>query len=459
MTKANRSSRDAPVFAVGGALGNARAFRKDPLALATLGHAEHRDVVRLPLVAGFGVYGVAHPDGAKRVLADNNKNYIKGRAYDWLRNSVGRGLLTTDEDEHKWRRSLLMPTFSRRTIDSVLPMIVECVEQQAALWDSRADSITDVHADMTDLTLRIIGRLLFGEDFGTANNDLRSSLTSGSRLVRKLMGSPSQFLPGWVPTRVNRAIAANRAVLDSSLRTILLTDGHGDRTANLAERLRADMREPHSDGSTYRDERDLFDELVLLVAAGHETTANTLTWTWHLVSQNPGVDARMRDEVDRVLQGESIAPHHLPALDYTRRIVLESNRLMPPAWGILRQAISEDVVCGVRIPSGALVLISPYVIQRDERWWPDKLRFDPDRHLPGARDEAPKYSYVPFGAGPRACIGRLLAETETVVTLAHLASRFTLEAGPEPVRSVTLATLQPADGLRMRVQRRVLSGA
>jgi cytochrome P450 len=426
-----------------------RAFRRDPLVALVHAHRAEPDVARIPL-GPLAVYSVAHPDGVRRVLADNHANYIKGRTYEWLRRSVGRGLLTTDRDDHRWRRSLLMPAFSRNAVRHFLPVVNQCVEATAREWIEGADEPRDLHDDMVRLTLRVIGRLLFAEDFAGADNALRASLNDGSKLVRRLLSSPSQFLPAFLPTPVNRALSRNRLVLHGALYERVRRRGEvSDEGQDLLSAL---LQHVGPRERLYSDHRELFEELVLLVGAGHETTANTLAWTWYFLATRPAVQRRVAAEC-AALDGRAPGVDDLPRLEYTTRTIMESMRLMPPAWGILRQTLEPDEVCGVPVPAGAFVVVSPYVVQRDPRWWPDPLRFDPDRHL--ADDDRPRYSYLPFGAGPRACIGRLLAENESVAALAALVPRFTVAlADAGGVRSQTLVTLQPKGGLPATVSLR-----
>jgi cytochrome P450 len=199
--------------------------------------------------------------------------------------------------------------------------------------------------------------------------------------------------------------------------------------------------------------------VITLLLAGHETTANALTWTWYLLSQNPEADARWREELRRVLGGRAATADDLPALRYTEMVLAESMRLFPPAWGMGRRALRDLTLGGFAIRKGSVLALSPYIVHRDPRLWPDPLRFDPERFTAEAKAERPRFAYFPFGAGARSCIGEPFAWMEGVLLLATIGQRWRLQLLPgHPVEPKALMTLRPRYGMKM-VAEPALAGA
>jgi cytochrome P450 len=435
-----------------GLLGNARTFRRDPLGLLIAAHADGAPVVRIPLVGSRSLYSLAHPDAVRRALIENRENYVKGKSWAWLRRAVGVGLLTADGEESRWRRVSIGPAFSRAQIEARAPLIVEAVEETARGWEKRIGGTVDVYREMSDLTLRIIGQVLFSVDLTRPEYaELRRVFLEAPETIRDLIGSLSQFLPAAVPTAANRAIRRQRRILDAELDRMLDRRGNGAGQAEddlVARMLRLrNGNEPTAASRTYITREEIREEIIVLIGAGHETTASLLASTWVLLARNPAVDRRLGEELAALPRRRDGSGEELACVD---RVLEETLRFMPPGWGIFREAVAADTAMGMPIPAGSFVVISPYVIGRDERWCEGADRFDPNRPEDGSTPALLRH--LAFGAGPRACIGKLLADIESRIALALLARRFRLELMPgRPVEYMTSVTLRPRDGTLMRV--------
>lgn len=435
-------------------LGNARAFRRDPLQLLVDAHSGGADVARIPLVGSRALYSLAHPDAVHRALIENRGNYVKGKSWAWLRRAVGLGLLTTDGEESRWRRVSIGPSFSRTQIETRVGLIIDAVEETARQWETRVGDTVDVFREMSDLTLRIIGHVLFSVDLTKPEYaDLRRIFLEAPTTIRDLIGSVSQFLPGAVPTATNRAIRRQRQILDREIDAMLDRRAGGEEQDDLVARMLRlrDGQEPTGAARTYQTREEIREEIIVLIGAGHETTASLLASTWILLARNPMIDHRLHQQLRSLpANGASSTAELAGGLECVDAVLEETLRLMPPGWGIFREAAGDDVVMGVKIPRRSFVVISPYVMGRDQRWFERPESFDPQR--PANGDAPTLLRHLAFGAGPRACIGKLLADIESRIALARLASRFRLELLPEQdVEYMTSVTLRPCDGTRMLV--------
>lgn len=438
-------------------LANVRAFRRDPLGLLVDAHADLPDVARIPLVGDRALYSLAHPEAVRRALIDNRENYIKGRSWAWLRRAVGIGLLTADGEESRWRRASIGPSFGRAQIEARLPAIAAAIEETARDWGSRVGEPVDVYREMSDLTLRIIGHVLFSLDLTDPGyTRLRQVFLEAPETIADLIGSLSQFLPAAVPTAPNRAVRRQRRVLDAELERLLELRGGDDSQDDLVARMLHLRAAGRADGArrTYRTDEEIIEEIIVLIGAGHETTATLLASTWIQLATNPEVDRRLGDELAAEAAEAVVPPAEAGRGEAeVERVLAETLRMMPPGWGIFREAAAEDEVMEVSIPAGSFVVISPYVMGRDERWFEHADRFDP--HRPDPASAPPLLRHIAFGAGPRACIGKLLAEIESRVVLATLARRFRLELLPgRSVEYMTSVTFRPREGTLMRLTER-----
>ena len=308
---------------------------------------------------------------------------------------------------------------------------------------------------MVRLTLAIAARTLFGVDVTAAaaadvRRDVSTILALFPRFSLPLFGL-IQKLPLPSNIRFDRAVARLDALV-YGLIAERRAEGAGSSARGDLLSLLLSAQDEEGDGGGMSD-RQLRDEVMTLLLAGHETTSNALTWTFYLLSQNPEAEARWRQELHDVLGDRAPTMDDLPALEWTEKVLAESMRLFPPAWGIGRRAVHDLVLGGYPVREGTILALPPYVIHRDERFWPDPLRFDPERFTAEARAARPRFAYFPFGGGARSCIGEPFAWMEGVLLLATIGQRWRLRLVPgHPVEPQPLITLRPRYGMRMRVE-------
>jgi cytochrome P450 len=314
----------------------------------------------------------------------------------------------------------------------------------------------DMDHEMMALTLAIVAQTLFDADVDTEADEIGGALTEVLRLFQTVF-IPGMHLLDQLPLPHTRRFARARGRLDATIYRLIAERraerARGQERGDLLSMMLS-AQDAEGDGGSMTDEQ-LRDEAMTLFLAGHETTANALTWTWYLLSQHSDAEARLHAEVDRVLAGRRATADDLAALSYTRMVLSESMRLYPPAYAIGRRALETYQVAGVVVPRGALVVVSPLVTHRDARWFPDPERFDPDRWTPEAQSARPKFSYFPFGGGTRMCIGDQFAWTEGMLLLATLAQRWRAElAHGQRVAMKPMITLRTRYGMRMVLRQR-----
>jgi len=396
-------------------------------------------------------YVVADPEGIKHVLVYNYKNYVKSRNYRGLKIVLGDGLLTAEGDVWRRQRKLTQPGFHRERLSGFVSTMSECTKDMLDRWDGESDAPTCVHAEMMRLTFRIIGRTLLSAELDGDAKSIGEALNVAIRWANEYGQSPLRF-PPWVPTPNNiRFNRARRVIEDVVLRTIRTRR----ETAENKDDLLAMLMEARDEEGRGMTDRELRHELLTLVLAGHETTANALTFTLYLLSKYPAVLVKLAREVEEVLGGRAPALADLPRLSYTTQVIEEAMRLYPPAWVMERDAIEDDVVCGVFVPKGSIVGVSPYVTHRLPRLWPNPEGFDPERFTKENKELRHKHAYLPFGGGPRTCIGNAFAMMEMQVVLPMIVQRYLVEMEPGfEVKLDASITLRPANGVPMRRRRR-----
>lgn len=390
------------------------------------------------------------PAAIQHVLRDNHKNYTKRTLqYDALATITGRGLLTSDGEHWHRRRRMQQPAFARPRIEALDRIVVPAVDAMLERWAPSIERGTalDVDAEMMRLALEVVGHALFGIDLGRDAPALtRAVMDTLDSIVHRARHPFSA--PRWVPTADNRRFARALAALDEATYAIIAERRRAASDERDVLGLLLAAKDP-DDGRPLSD-RDLRDEILTLLIAGHETVASALTWTWLLLTRHPEAYARMADEVGALLGDRAPTAADLSGLGYLRGVFAESLRLYPPAWVISRRTIAADAIEGHAVPAGALVVISPYVIHRHPALWSDPERFDPERFV-GERTRH-RFSYIPFGGGPRICIGNEFALTEAALILARVTQRVRLSlASPEPPAVEALVTLRPRGGLPMQI--------
>ena len=430
-------------------------MQRDPLAFLTRIAREHGDVARFRL-GRQEIWLLSHPDHVRDVLVTHNRRFVKGRALDRAKLLLGEGLLTSGGDVHLRQRRLAQPAFHRQRIAAYADEMVRLAQRHRDEW--RNGDTLDVARAMNRLTLAIAGRTLFGADVEGQADAIGSALTDAISLFEiARLPIPQRLLDLLVrlPIGGGRMFTRARARLDAVVYRMIAERRAGgtDRGDLLSMLLLA--TDVEGDGSGMTDEQ-LRDEVLTIFLAGHETTANALAWSFHLLGRHPEVEAALHEEADRVLGGRAATSDDLPALPWTRAVFAESMRLYPPAWVIGRRALEPHPAGGHVVPPDALILLSQWVVHRDPRWWPEPERFAPERWIGDAAERArPKLAYFPFGAGPRQCIGEQFAWTEGILVLATIAQRWRLR--PIPGQTPTkrpLITLRMDGGTGMRLEQR-----
>jgi cytochrome P450 len=451
--------------------------------------ARYGDTIRLPYSPGHNFYLLSRPEHAEHVLAANQDNYVKAVTYRPLRALIGDGLLTSEGDRWRQHRRLIQPVFSRRHVATFGPVMTDAARRLAARWDSVPDGAEiNVAAQMNAVTLDIAGQALFGSDLSGDAAMMGQALDAGQRVATLAAFAPVSWGPRstrvlkglarrvghtaeGIEGPVGRIVSARRAAADGPALGNAADDGRpmgrpadsrGDGPAVEApgDLLDVLLEARAQDGSPLTD-AEIADEVATFLLAGHETTANTLSWSLALLSAYPSARQQLEAELDSVLGDRDPDPGDADRLPWTRAVVAEAMRLYPPAWTIERNALADDEVCGVPVEAGSLVAIPPYLVHRHPEFWPDPAGFDPHRFVgddPVSAQAGParhRYAYIPFGGGRRACVGASFAELETVLVLATMARRYRLELTvrgfPAPYANITL---RPGRTVPMRLLRR-----
>ena len=422
------------------------SFETDALSVLERNFALHGDAFRVFSPAlKRDLWVLSHPDHVRHVLVDRSANFTKGVGIDRVAILLGNGLMTSEGDHWRSQRKLLQPSFHRSVIATWMHHLHAANDALARRWADAAarEESVNLTQDMSEVTLEVVLRALFSDDL--------------DRLTGSAGGNPFALLTD--DTQRNLAFAYKFRQLGKLIVAEVerrRRDGirHNDIVSQLIDARDRQTAEPMSD-------RQLVDEVLTLIVAGHETTASSLNWFWYLMSQAPDAVNRLHEEIDAATWDR---PDYddLQDLAFTRRAIDETLRLYPPGWLLTRRSVAADTLGDFPLPAGTDVLISPYLVQRHPLLWPDPDRFEPDRFLPKESAGRNRFAYLPFGLGPRACIGEHLALVEMHTHVATLARRFTLELVPgqsiEREAQVNLRTRLP---LRMipRARRGAKSGA
>jgi cytochrome P450 len=447
-----RSSKTPPGPRGHWLLGSMPNFLEDSLGYLRRIAQDYGDVVRYR-VAHMTWYQVNHPDGIARILQENNRNYGKGAlTLGILRPVAGNGLFLSEGEFWLRQRRLMQPTFHHKHVAAFCTMIVDTTQAMLARWEAHLSSSQplDIMQEMSGLTLEIVSRALFSTP-ASYDAGVTQAITTLVEDIGYRFAVPF-YPPPRVPTPRNRRHRAALAALDHAIYGIIAARRHGDTAGDDLLGLLMGVRD--EDTGEGMSDRQLRDELITLFVAGHETTAVALTWVCHLLAEHPDAADRVRAELAAVLGDRAPVAADLPKLPYPRMVIDEAMRLYPPAWITNRQAIADDEVCGYRIPAGAIVMISPYVMHRHPAFWERPDAFDPERFAPDRSAGRPPYVYFPFGGGPRQCIGKGLALIEAQLILATVAQRFQLRhVTGHAIEPLAQVTLRPRGGMPMIVER------
>lgn len=398
------------------------------------------------------VYLTAAPDTIQEILVTRSDEFSKSNiSRHTLRRVLGNGILVSEGAYHKRQRKMVQPAFHTRRITAYADTMVAYTQAMLETW--QPDTQRDIHTDMMTLTMEIVAKTLF-------NADVKAEAHQVGKVIEELQYIAGEYgrrvfnWPDWMPTPTNvRRRRLMRQLNDVVMGFIEQRRQEGD--VDHGDLLSMLLRSEDENGQRMTDD-EVRDEATVLFAAGHETTSNALTWTWYLLAQNPDVRQQWYDELATVLQGRPPTLDDLKQLPYTHQILKESMRLYPPAWNLMgRQAQRDLELAGYPIKAGSVVLISPYAIHRNPRYWQDPDAFKPERFTPENEKALHKYQYLPFGGGPRVCIGNSFAMMEAALVLATMGQRYQLDLVPgQVVEPVAMVTLFPKEGVQMRLTER-----
>lgn len=423
------------------------AMQQNPLDYFTAMAQKFGDVSGMR-IGNFRSFFINHPDLIEEVLVKNTRFYHKGRILQANKFLFGEGLLTSEGDFWLRQRRLSQPAFHRARINAFALTMAEYAEQGIATW--HGGETRDIHEEMMQLALRIVGKTLFDADVTQDAKEVGETLDILLRIAANF--GRTILVPLWVPTPRNiRAKLGIRRLEKVIYRIIAQRRAGPSDTGDLLSIL----LQAQDEAGTRMNDRQLRDETITLFLAGHETTANTLSWTWWLLAQHPAIERKLHEELEGVLGGRLPALEDLPKLTYLNLVLTESLRLYPTAWGMARLAIEEHEIAGYPVHVGNGVAFAQWVVHRDARWFDAPTEFRPERWESGLAKQLPRFAYFPFGGGPRQCIGSAFALMEASIVLATIGQkfRFTLEPG-HPVTPLASITLRPRDGIRVRLEAR-----
>lgn len=433
-------------------LGHLRTFKQRPLESLSSWWRQYGDALRFRL-GPKTLYLFSHPDLAEEVLVKQSDRFVK--VYDPQRPTglalvLGNGLVTSSGEVWKRHRRIIQPIFHRSRITTMADRMAQVGEQRIAVWEAHTGRTIDIASEMMQLALEVISQTMFSTSMTQHIDRISHALQVSIKYAFDSFSNPL-FLPRWVPTSRNREFLSVMQFMDGLIYGLLAERRHsGAHHNDLLDLLLQARDEETGEGLS---DQELRDEALTIFAAGHETTANALAWTWYLLATHPEARQRFHEEVDRVLQGRTPTADDLPHLPYTRALFDESLRLYPPAPAVQRKAATRTTVCGMSLPEGAFVLVGTYNLHRHPDFWPDPEQFRPERWLDSERPSS-RYAYMPFGAGPRTCVGLHFASVEGPLLLALIGRHYDLHLAQDKVEAHLMVTLRPKGGIRMTLQSR-----
>jgi len=431
-------------------VGNVFEPRGNAIGYFTRCFRDYGDIVFVRFL-GVPMCLVNRPDCIESVLVTQNNNFEKSKDYRALRRVLGNGLLTSEGEFWRRQRKLVQPAFHQVRIAAYAEVMVSYTERLLASWKDGEER--DIHEAMMRLTLDIVAKTLFDADVSREAEDVGAAL---QLLMSKFFRQAgfALLLPRSIPIPTTQQLRRAVAQLDKVIYEIIRRRRAGPATSG---DLLSVLLQAQDDEGLRMTDRQLHDEIMTLFLAGHETTANALSWTWLLLGQHPEIEEKLVEELQRVLAGRAPAASDLPRLTYTDMVLREAMRLYPPVWVIGRRALAPFRMGEYELPAETNVLMSQLITHRDGRYFPEPERFDPDRWGPSdPRNLAlPRFSYFPFGGGPRVCVGAGFAMMEAVLLLATIAQKFRLTLVPgQNVKYLPSVTLRPKSGIRMIAERR-----
>lgn len=407
----------------------------------------HGDVVRFQM-GPITLLQIVRPEHVQQVMVSNAKNYVKGLSHENLRKTIGDGILTAEGEAWQRQRRLMQPTYTPKAVTDFAEIMGDATRGMLARWVARTSSDPVlINQEMMRVTMSVISRSMFGldvgEDFKETGDGLRYLLHHVSE-----RGLSSLDWPAWVPTESNRKLKAATSQVDSFLYGVIRERRRNGLGEDLLSLL---MSAKDADTGQEMSEKQLRDEVLITFFAGHETTAQTLTWTLAMLAQHPDVERKLWDELERVLGGRSPTVDDMAALTYTRQVIDETLRLYSPVAVMARDAVAADALDAYAVAPGNLIMVLPFITHRHPEFWEDPDAFDPEHFAPERVKARPRYAYLPFGAGPRTCLGMHFALLEAVLILAEVTQRYRIGlANPNQELAFDWAgTLRPKGDLPM----------
>ncbi|MEB3215909.1 MAG: cytochrome P450 [Nostocales cyanobacterium 94392] len=443
--------RKAPPTRPGYLIFNPKEIKEDPVNFYNRMWKEYGDLVRLPIMPNYSFYLLAHPKYAEQVLFTQQERYIKpdivNKPFNFM---MGESILTSEGDFWLKHRRLMQPAFHMKQLANLAEVIVSCTESFLQEWENKPEGeVIDIAEETLRLTLKIAGQTLFSKDISDEDSVLGQAFRTGYEFINYKMNN-LWTEPLWIPTPRNQRFLKAKQTLDNLILDIINFRRQNTTDRNdLLSMLMAARDEQTGEGMS---DKQLQNEAITLLVAGHETVASALAWTWYLLAKHPDIAANLQAELARVLNGGYPSLEKLPQLEYTRRVFDETLRLYPPAWAIPRTNKEDDEINGYFIPQGSLVNVAAFMIHRHPEFWENPEQFNPDNFLPEKVNQRPKFAYFPFGGGKRVCIGQNFALMEATIIIALISQRFKLELLPnQQIEIDPTFTLRPKNGIKVKV--------
>lgn len=428
-------------------IGHLREINQDPIGFFSDCARQYGDIFRWSF-GPFPAYVVNHPSLIETILVTQMQKFAKSSVYRRGLRILGKGLINSEGSFWQRQRRLVQPAFHRERIASYSNIMIDYTQRLLEQWQD--GEVRDIHEEMMTLALAIVSKAMLDIDIIDEQKGVHAALNVVIQVNDQLINQ--YLIPSWLPTPGNLRYQQATRQLDAIIYHMIAERRQtgGDRGDLLS--LLLQIRD--EDGSQMTDQQ-VRDEAATLLLAGHETTANALTWLWFLLAQHPQVEAKFHEELQTVLGNQLPTLRDIPQLQYTEWVVLEAMRLYPPVWGLSRVATETCELGGYSVPAGTTVFISQWLMHRDARYFDQPTEFNPDRWANHLLKRLPACTYFPFGAGPRICIGKAFAMMEAVLLVATIASQFRLCLAPDfPVVLEPSLTLRPKHGMRMVLAQR-----
>jgi cytochrome P450 len=431
-------------------LGHLFSYRRDSIGFLRKIAKEYGDIVHFK-IGPIRIVLLNHPDFIKEVLSTQHRSFVKGRPLEMAKELLGEGLLTSEGDFHKRQSRIIQPAFHRNMIESFVPAMMKCVTRLMNRWEDGMK--VDMKDEMTKTSVEIAGMTLFNSDIEHETSEISKALDTATSLFGRISLPFSEWLLK-IPLPGNLRFYRAKKRLDSTINR-MINERRRNKIDNgdlISILLRSQNEKVNGGGMS---DQQIRDEAMTLFLTAFDTTSTALTWTWYLLSQNPEVETELHEEIDHVLNGRLPTAEDFAQLKYTRMLFGESMRIYPPSYVIPRQALEDFPIDKYIVPRGSIILMSPYLIHHDSRFYRDPEKFDPhawDKHSHGQNS---KYEYFPFSRGPRSCIGEPFAWMQGILMLASIAQLWRIKLVPDhPVELLPLINLRPKYGMMMTLHRR-----